>query len=151
MSCSLAVSCVFIAPNQTNKCGSCGTCSRPPLLPLLRTGWRAKHYATQCAQIAQSNYQQQQQQQGVLLSQSPSPLPQVELRQSIIMLACNRNNCSPQGGARGMGGKGRCHWGLTLQKSLLEPGLSLVAVVVSLSTGQPFGVKDERVTATGGV
>lgn len=26
------------------------------------------------------------------------PLPQVELRQSIIMLACNRNNCSPKGG-----------------------------------------------------
>lgn len=77
------------------------------------------------------------------------PLPQVELRQSIIMLACNRNNCSPQGGD--LEGEGGCHWGLTLQKSLLEPGLSLVvAVVVSLSTGQPFGVKDERVTTTGG-
>lgn len=56
----------------------------------------------------------------------------------------------------GFGGGGGCHWGLTLQKSLLEPGLSLVvavavvAVFVSLSTGQPFGVKDERVTATGG-
>lgn len=146
MSCSLAVSCVFIAPNQTNKCGSCGTCSRAPPLPLPRTGWRAKNYATQCAQIAQSNYQQQQQQ-GVPLSHSTSPLPQVELRQSIIMLACNRNNCSPQGGDSE--GEGGCHWGLTLQNSLLEPGLSLV-VVVSLSTGQPFGVKDERVTTTVG-
>lgn len=55
-------------------------------------------------------------------------------------------------GARGKEGGGGCHWGLTLQKSLLEPGLSLVVAVVavvSLSTGQPFGVKDERVTTTG--
>lgn len=147
MSCSLAVSCVFIAPNQTNKCGSCGTCSRipRPLATFPLPGWRAKNYATQCAQIAQSNYQQQQQQQGYPLL--CLPLPQVELRQSIIMLACNRNNCSPKGG---LGDEGGCHWGLTLQKSLLEPGLSpvVVVVVVSLSTGQPFGVKDERVTTT---
>lgn len=51
---------------------------------------RAKNYATQCAQIAQSNYQAP--------SAVKSPLPAVpnprQLRQSIIMLACKLHNCS---------------------------------------------------------